>query len=59
MGWCFAVKCSNSAENGFRVFRFLLESKERLAQWVVYIRRVKWKPTESSRLCIVCCINNI
>ncbi|KAK9955089.1 hypothetical protein ABG768_014993 [Culter alburnus] len=50
---CAAINCTNrhSQRSNVQFFRFPLGDTSRLQQWLVNIRRDKWKPTPSSRLC--------
>uniref|UniRef100_A0AAV2IX99 THAP domain-containing protein 1 n=1 Tax=Knipowitschia caucasica TaxID=637954 RepID=A0AAV2IX99_KNICA len=51
---CSAFNCTNgsrSAKHQFQLFRFPLNEKKRLAQWVAKVRRKNWVPSSNSRLC--------
>ncbi|CAL9702423.1 unnamed protein product [Knipowitschia caucasica] len=51
---CSAFNCTNgsrSAKHQFQLFRFPLNEKKRLAQWVAKVRRKDWVPSSNSRLC--------
>ncbi|KAK7131474.1 hypothetical protein R3I94_016561 [Phoxinus phoxinus] len=52
---CAAINCTNrhSQRCSVHFFRFPLGDKSRLQKWLVNIRRHKWNPTPSSRLCSV------
>lgn len=50
---CSALNCSNSSKNGYRVFRFPVESRRR-AIWAKKCGRGgNWTPGLGSRLCEV------
>ncbi|KYQ50209.1 hypothetical protein ALC60_10705 [Trachymyrmex zeteki] len=48
---CAAVNCSNRVDKGYKLFSF--PKGKRGTKWVDNMRRDKWTPTISSRLCEV------
>lgn len=50
---CSAVGCSNRRERGF-IMKYFPKDPVRRQQWVVNMKRDKWKPTDHSVLCEVC-----
>lgn len=52
MPGCAAVGCSNSAKKGFIMKRFPKDQKRR-KEWLIKMKRDKWKPTDYSCLCEV------
>lgn len=50
---CSAFGCTNRSTKGSDVnfFRFPLNNKHRLRQWLTNVRRKNWSPSRSSRLC--------
>ncbi|XP_018314232.1 THAP domain-containing protein 4-like [Mycetomoellerius zeteki] len=51
MPGCAAVNCNNRVEKGYKLFSF--PKDKRGTKWVDDMRRDKWTPTTSSRLCEV------
>lgn len=49
---CCAVNCCNRPKNGVRLFIFP-KDKGRRDVWIAKVKRDKWIPTPSSRLCEV------
>ncbi|KAF2890359.1 hypothetical protein ILUMI_15814 [Ignelater luminosus] len=52
MPGCASVGCSNSSTKGF-VMKRLPRDSERRKQWLVKMKRDKWKPTDNTYLCEV------
>ncbi|XP_077521077.1 uncharacterized protein LOC144132496 [Amblyomma americanum] len=50
MPGCCVPLCSNHSRNGWRMFSFPRDPKRRLL-WTVKIKRDKWQPANSSRIC--------
>lgn len=50
MTGCCVPGCNNSTRKGFRCFSFPAD-KERRRKWEIQVKRDKWTPARSSRLC--------
>ena len=50
---CCVVGCKNCVgkKQNFRFFRFLLTDKVRCEKWPAAVRRARWQPVKSSRIC--------
>ncbi|KAF1371843.1 hypothetical protein PFLUV_G00273570 [Perca fluviatilis] len=53
MSCCVANMCSNRQGSGLSFFKFPLNDKDRLKQWIHNVKRTSWTPTKHSRLCAI------